>query len=77
MNDKKRTKLTEAVSLIRQASSIVRSVCSDEEDSMDRLPENMEDSALHERMEAAVDELDSASDDLESAIDHIESAKSV
>ena len=77
MNNRKRLKLNEAIALIRRANSMVQSVCDEEENGMDRLPENMEDSILHERMETAVDELDSALDELDSAIEHIESAESV
>lgn len=77
MNDKRRSRLTEAVSMIKKANSIVQSVCDEEEDSLDRIPENMENSVLHDRMEAAVDELESASSDLESAIEYIENAKTV
>lgn len=77
MNDKRRSRLSEAVSMIKRAHSIVRSVCDEEEDSMDRIPENMENSVLHSRMEDAIDELESASDDLESAVEYIERAKSV
>ena len=73
MNDKKRQKLSKAMSLLREAAGYVNDV-RDEDDALSNMPENLQYSDRYEKMEKAVDALESASESIESAIDNIDEA---
>lgn len=74
MNDKKRQKLSKAMSLLREAAGYVDDVKYDEDDALSNMPENLQYSDRYEKIEKAVDALESASESIESAIDSIDEA---
>ena len=74
MNQKRRTKLKDAVSMIGAAKNIVEEIRDEEQDSLDNLPEALSDGPRGEKMEEAIDLLDSAVSNLESAEEDITSA---
>lgn len=71
MNRKRRDKLKNAAKLIGEASMIIDSVCSEEEDSMDNYPENLQGTETYERMEGSVDIMNDLIDDLDHAVEKI------
>lgn len=74
MNDKKRSKIAKAVSLLEAALSIVEVVRDEEQDCFNNMPENLESSYRYEKMENAVDRLDDAVSSIEEARDALEEA---
>lgn len=71
MNRQRRDKLKNAAKLIGEASMIIDSVCSEEEDSMDNYPENLQGTETYERMEGSVDIMNDLMDDLDHAVEKI------
>lgn len=74
MNDKRRSSLKSAIDLLIRASEIVSSVKDDEEDALNNMPENLQESDRYEKMEDAVAALEEAEESIENAIDSINSA---
>lgn len=72
MNNKKRKELTNAVSLLNNAESIIESVRDDEQDCLDNMPENLEGSQQYSDMENAVDYLEEAMNSIMEAQDFVE-----
>lgn len=75
MNNQRRNRLTDAISLLERASDIVEDVKSDEESALDNMPENLEGSERYEKMESAVESLDDAISSISDAIDSIGEAQ--
>lgn len=75
MNKNRRLKLTLARSYLEKAVSIVEAAKDEEQDCIDNLPENLQNSERCTIMEDAVDELEEAIDNIESAIENIDKAK--
>ena len=73
MNNARRDQLRGVVALLDRAVSIISNVSDAEENALDNVPENLQDSERCEKMEEALNFLDSAVEDIESAKDHIES----
>ena len=71
MNRKRRDKLKNAAKLIGEASMIIDSVCSEEEDSMDNYPENLQGTETYERMEGSVDIMNDLMYDLDHTVEKI------
>ena len=74
MNSKRRAYLKSAVDMLRQSKSIVERAQEEEQDALDNLPENLEDSERYSKMENAADSLSDACDALDEAIGLIEDA---
>ena len=74
MNSKRRAYLNAAVDMLRQSKSIVERAQEEEQDALDNLPENLEDSERYSKMENAADSLSDACDALDEAIGLIEDA---
>ena len=74
MNSKRRAYLKSAVDMLRQSKSIVERAQEAEQDALDNLPENLEDSERYSKMENAADSLSDACDALDEAIGLIEDA---
>lgn len=74
INQKKRKRLSEAVTLLRRAGDIISSVESDEADCLDNVPENLEYSERAEKMSDNCDALCDAGDYVDEAISKVESA---
>ena len=68
MNKKRRELLKSAMPFLTQAASIIERVAEQENDCLDNIPENLQDTDRHEKMEKAVE-------NLEAALEHIESAQ--
>lgn len=71
MNEAKRDKLREAVKFLDKASSIVDDVCMAEQDCMDNMPENLQNSERFEQMEEGVDCLSDALDQISEARENV------
>ena len=76
MNKKRRLKLNEASQLMSRAKSIVEGVCYEEQDAMDNMPENLQESDRYTSMEDAVDEMNDATEKMDDAIALVQSAAS-
>lgn len=74
MDNKRRSRLREAVSMLASAASVVEAVCDKEQDCMDNYPENLQYTERFERTEMAVDNLNDALEKLEEAKEHIQTA---
>lgn len=74
MNNVRRKKLKDAVTLLSRASEIVSDARSQEEDCLDNMPENLQMSDRYEDMEKAVDCLEDAETSIDDAISKIEEA---
>ena len=74
MNNKRRAYLKAAVDMIRKSKNIVEYAQEEEQDALDNLPENLEDSERYSKMENAADSLSDACDALDEAIGLIEDA---
>lgn len=75
VNKQRRTKLSDANSLLNRAVTIVELVKDEEQDSYDNLPENLQDGERGEAMQEAIDELQIAIDSINDAMNHIDCAK--
>lgn len=74
MNNTRRKKLASALSLLSSASEILSQAAGEEQDCLDNLPENLEMSDRHDKMEEAVSLLESAIEDIDEASDKIRDA---
>lgn len=74
MNDKKRAQLQEARKLLSAAATIVERVCDAEQDALDNMPENLQNSARYDSMEQAIDAMTDVLDSLEAALESMQRA---
>lgn len=74
MNTGRRKKLTVAIDHLREASNIVDQIKDEEQDSLDNMPENLQESERYSNMEEAVDALDDALVSINEAFEHVEDA---
>ena len=74
MNERRRSSLKRALSMLASASAMVDQAAEEEQESMDNLPENLQGSVQYEKMEDAVSLLESAIEDIESASERIRDA---
>lgn len=74
MNKKRRTLLASAKAMLESAANIIEQASEQENDCMDNLPENLQDSERYEKMEHAVANLDDALDHVRNAVDLVEEA---
>lgn len=74
MNQRRRLSLTNAKELLERAKTIVDGVRDQEQDSLDNIPENLQDSERAEKMEDAVASLDEAIEAIETAQEKINDA---
>ena len=74
MNNRKRNALREAVEFLNKAIIIVENVSDQEQDAIDNMPENLQDSDRYESMEYAVDSLSSATERIEEAVEYVQEA---
>jgi hypothetical protein len=71
VNKAKRERLKEALSLIAKSTRIVRDVCDAEHDSMDNIPDSLQNGSLYAEIEANVDALDQIAETLDSVSDDL------
>ena len=74
MNEKRRGLLKKAVSELEKASSIVDAVSEEEQDCLDNIPDNLQESEMSYKMENAIDCLQDAIEDIENAIKKVKEA---
>lgn len=74
MNNARREALRRAGLFLDQAYAVVSSVLDQEQDALDNMPENLQDSERYQKMENAVESLENAIDQIDGAKDDIESA---
>lgn len=74
MNNKRRSKIKEAIEHLERADTIVSNALDDEQDCLYNMPENLEGSDRYEQMEDAVYLLEQASNLIEEAKDKLEDA---
>ena len=74
LNAGRRKKLMVAIDHLREASNIVDQIKDEEQDSLDNMPENLQESERYSNMEEAVDALDDALTSINEASDYIENA---
>ena len=71
MNKVRRQKIGDAVLHIQSAERILSSVMDDEQDAMDNMPENLQESERYSTMEDAVDCLDDVISTLDETIESL------
>ncbi len=64
MNKHRRNKLSEAIGYLDNALQIISDVRDDEQDALDNIPENLQQSDRYSDMENAVDTMEEAIDDI-------------
>lgn len=64
MNNQRRKRLKEVIDLINQANSIIEEVKDEEEEALNNLPENLQDTERAESMQECIDQLEEIYDDL-------------
>ena len=74
MNKARRKELNQAVELLEEAQSIIESCRDEEQEYMDNMPENLQESEKYCAAEEAVNNMDEAYDVIGEAIDSVESA---
>lgn len=72
MNKDRRKCLSEANGFLEKALSIITSVADEERDSLENLPESLQDSSGAEKMENIIDLLEEAADYTENASESID-----
>lgn len=68
MNDKRRTRLRKAISLLESAQTIVDTAKDEEWDSLDNMPESFIDTERYSDMQDIAEKLDEAYDGIDLAI---------
>lgn len=74
MNNVRRRKLSVVTGLLDRALDIINMVSEEEQDSLDNMPESLQDTERGEKMENAIELLESAAEQIEEAKDNIEAA---
>ena len=74
MNKARRAKLNSIINALGDLKSSLELVHDEEEETMDNVPESLQESDAYCAMEEAVDNMDTAMDALDEAIDALESA---
>lgn len=74
MNKARRKMLREALVVLGNATSVVEYVCGQEQDAMDNIPENLQESDRFDEMENCVDDLNDALEKMGEANSLIEAA---
>lgn len=71
VNRKKRDQLGQAKEFLGKAKGLVEDVRNQEQESLDNLPDNLQDTERAGLMEDAIDSLESAMDDIDSAVKNL------
>ena len=74
LNNKRRKKLKQAISLLDSVYEIIFQVAEEEQDCFDNLPENLQESDRGEKMEEAISELENAAEKIDEGKESIENA---
>lgn len=71
MNKTRRAKITESVGFLETAKQMLSEVLDEEQDAMDNMPENLQESERYSKMEDACCTLEYAIDDLDLVVDSV------
>lgn len=74
MNKTRRKQIIKAIEMLNTANDFIESIRSDEEDYMNNIPENLQNSDRYYIADEAVSNLEDAISDIESAIENLENA---
>lgn len=74
VNNKRRSSIALAISLITKASAIIESALDEEQDCIDNYPESLQGTDRYDKMEDAASYLESASERIDDVIDSLQSA---
>ena len=74
MNKVRREELNKALERLYDAQAIVEQCLDEEQDYLDNIPENLQDSERYEKAESAVQALEDTISNIEDAISNIETA---
>ena len=74
MNKARRKELSRAVELLEEAQSIIESCRDEEQEYMDNMPENLQESEKYYAAEEAVNNMNEAYDKIDEVINSVESA---
>ena len=74
MNEKRRKKLKQAAEILKSVAEMISDAKYDEQDCMNNMPENLQDTDRYAAMEDAVDAIDDADDFIRSAIESLNEA---
>lgn len=75
MNNDRRKKLDAIVSIIDQARADIESICSDEQDAYDNMPESLQNGNKGETAQEAISALEEAVSNIESVCENLATAK--
>lgn len=71
MNNRKRDRLKTAMKMLEEASNIIDAVREEEEEALENLPENLQDSERYESMENNVERLQDSIESIEQLVESI------
>lgn len=74
MNNKRRGILKQSFSLLDSASGLISMALDEEQDCLDNIPENLQDSEQYQKIEFAIEKLEDTVEQIDSAKESIESA---
>lgn len=74
MNKARRKELKRAIELLEEAQGIIESCRDEEQEYMDNMPENLQESEKYYAAEEAVNNMDEAYDKIDEVINSVESA---
>lgn len=77
MNNKRRSRLRTAIGYLMATEEIIYSVHSEEEDALNNIPENLEDSDRYSEIEDNVDTLEEVSEGLAEVLEKIRSIRGI
>lgn len=72
MNNARRKKLKEIVSVLEKAKSDIEGVLNDEQDALDNLPEGFQDSEWASAMQDAMDSMENSMDAIDDGINYLQ-----
>lgn len=72
MNNKRRVLLRDSIILLDKAYEYITCALEEEQDCLDNIPENLQESDRYEQMESVISNLESAIESIESAKDSVE-----
>lgn len=74
MNNNRRKKIDEVVSMLETASNLLGQILDEETDCLSNIPENLESSERYCKIEEAIDNMDTALESVEQAIEYVSAA---
>ena len=71
MNDLRRKRLKEAVELIEQSTAVIEEIKDEEQEALENLPENLQESERADNMQECIDSLEEIYEDLETRCEEL------